>query len=98
MNAETLQRYAPGGDIYSQMVTRYGETGARDLHRAAASGDPAAVNQVLTRLNYGTPMPTNTWELFVKNVAESTPQPKNLATQALVIGGVVLLIYMLVKK
>jgi hypothetical protein len=39
MNQTTINRYQPGGDIYSQLAARYGVENANRIAAAAATGD-----------------------------------------------------------
>lgn len=42
-----VTRYAPGGDIYSQLVSKYGKDVAAQVYNAAQNGDRASMSQIL---------------------------------------------------
>lgn len=53
MAQDLIQSYQQGGDIYSGLVEKYGQTVADQAANAALSGDETAINQTLAgaRLN-----------------------------------------------
>lgn len=55
MNAATLQRYAPGGDIHDRLSQRYGDAMASRAYELAEAGDPDALNLFLSNLRQGYP-------------------------------------------
>jgi hypothetical protein len=69
MTPATLQRYAPGGDIYGRIVSTYGPDAANRLYQAAQTGDEnGEVNAELTRIKFGKPLNDSTASLFVEQV------------------------------
>jgi|SRR5438876_5644881 len=64
MTNELIQRYQPGGDIYAQLETQYGRTGALLVAQAALTGDRTAITEALVRLKYGEPLDESTARIF----------------------------------
>lgn len=57
LDATTIARYQPGGDLYAQLVTQYGQTNADAIAAAAATGDETEVNTAFGNATLG---PNNT--------------------------------------
>jgi hypothetical protein len=69
MDAATIQRYQPGGDIYASLAASYGTPGAQQVATAALTGDETQVNAALTQVKYGAPLNTSTAEIFGTQLA-----------------------------
>lgn len=69
MTSATLQRYAPGGDIYKSLADKYGNDGAQQVYAAAQTGDfNGEVNAALTAVKYGKPLNDSTADIFLDQV------------------------------
>jgi hypothetical protein len=53
MDQATINRYQPGGDIYAQLVTQYGQTNADAIAQAAATGDRTQLGTALANVRDG---------------------------------------------
>lgn len=76
MDSTTINRYqavnpdtGSAGDIYVKLLAQYGTQGANAIATAAQSGDEAAINQALTQVKYGDPLPTSTAAIFGNQIA-----------------------------
>jgi hypothetical protein len=69
MDQATLQRYAPGGDIYADLQTQYGTAAANQVYAAAQTGDNnGEVAAALAQIRYGAPADTSTADAFVDQI------------------------------
>lgn len=68
MSKDLIQRYQPGGDIYAQLETQYGRTGALLVAQAALTADKTAVTEALARLKHGEPLDESTARIFWSQV------------------------------
>jgi hypothetical protein len=49
MDQATIARYQPGGDLYAQIVSEYGQAAADGIAAAAATGDQNQVNNAFAQ-------------------------------------------------
>lgn len=68
MNEQTIKRYLPGGDIFSELESRFTRNGALLIAQAAQTGDRFAVNDAMTRAKYGERLPEATALLLWKQL------------------------------
>jgi len=59
MDQATINRYQPGGDIYAQIVTQYGQAAADQMAAVTQSGNQAQINAALANIVAG-PAPGST--------------------------------------
>ena len=63
-----MNRYAPGGDIYVELVSRYGEAAAERVHQASLSGNNQAIAEALGEIKVGPARDDSTASLFFKQI------------------------------
>lgn len=63
-----LDRYAPGGDIYSSVDRQYGPDAAERVYSAARTGDRFKVTQALSNLRFGADLDGSTLSNFFTQV------------------------------
>lgn len=68
MDAALIARYAPGGDIYNNLLARYGHQAAEEVYWAAKSGDRTQVTDALVRVKHGQPLNDSVAEIFVEQI------------------------------
>ncbi len=64
MEQSTIDRYQPGGDIYTKLLAQYGQANADSIAAAARTGDETQVNSALVSAKNGAPLNTSTWGIF----------------------------------
>ena len=79
MDQTTINRYqainpdtGTVGDIYAQLQSLYGNSGADQVASAALSGDETQVNAALTQVKFGAPLNTSTASILA-NQLETDP-------------------------
>lgn len=68
MDAATIARYQPGGDIYARLEASYGRQGALLVSQAALTGDRFAVTDAIERVRYGERMSESTARIFWRQI------------------------------
>lgn len=70
LNADTIARYQPGGDVYAKLVAQYGTPDANRIAFAARSGDGAALaNAIEIVRGHGGERSESTLGLFATQIA-----------------------------
>ena len=69
MDANLIERYQGGGDIYAQMESLYGASAANSIAAAASTGDETKINAAIVQAKYGTPLNASTWSIFGNQLA-----------------------------
>lgn len=69
MDANLIQRYQAGGDIYASLKSQYGASNADNIAAAATSGDETQVNAAIVAAKYGGQLDASTWSIFGNQLA-----------------------------
>ncbi len=69
MPSDTLNRYAPGGDIFADIEARYGRAAAEQVATAAESGESGAVAEALAQIRFGAERSESTLGEFGRLIA-----------------------------
>lgn len=68
MDATTIQRYQPGGDIFNKLATAYGFDDANAIAAAARTGSETNVTAAIASAKYGKSLNDSTASIFLDQI------------------------------